>query len=495
MIGFNIKRIQSLVGLVQKDLVAIDISGNYLKAAHVKVSPHKKELICIIGKNIKDFGDEDISRAIGSCIAEMKLSNCVIALSVSAQQVITKNIEIPSVDIQEIKEIMDLQAGRHTPYSREEIIIDFVNIGVYKHNYSKILLFIVANNIINRQLVILGRNKLKADKVFFACEASSWFLSKILKTDTTESPVILLHIDETCTDFLVVFKEKVIFIRSIPIGAERFVDLEGIYRKKFTEEVRHSLEAYQSEDIEKTPTSMIVTGVVEEVGSMEMVLNDILHIPIKVVPYLEKVKAAGEASAIESTAKSRSFFNVIVPLLAYDDMKVNFVPENVKLSMNVRDRGMELIRVGILILTVFVFLFSIFASRIYFKSLYLKKLEREYRPLNEKARSLENDFTRVSLIRNYLIKRGYSLDVLAEFYEIIASDVEISEIRFDEETKLIIRGTAEAMSTVFSFVESLEKSAYFKDVKTKYTTKRKDGQKDVTDFEINAYLDKAAVRR
>ena len=46
------------------------------------------------------------------------------------------------------------------------------------------------------------------------------------------------------------------------------------------------------------------------------------------------------------------------------------------------------------------------------------------------------------------------------------------------------------MSIVFAFVDSLEKSSYFKDVKTRYTTKRKDGTRDVTDFEINCLLEK-----
>jgi hypothetical protein len=46
------------------------------------------------------------------------------------------------------------------------------------------------------------------------------------------------------------------------------------------------------------------------------------------------------------------------------------------------------------------------------------------------------------------------------------------------------------MSVVFSFVDSMEKSKIFKDVKTKYTSKRKDGTKDVADFEITCAFEK-----
>jgi Tfp pilus assembly protein PilN len=92
------------------------------------------------------------------------------------------------------------------------------------------------------------------------------------------------------------------------------------------------------------------------------------------------------------------------------------------------------------------------------------------------------------MIKNYLLKRGFALEVLTELYNIAPLDLELSDISFDEQGKFSIRGTSESMSIVFSFVENLAKSKYFKNVKTKYTTKRKVGIKDFTDFEIICQL-------
>ena len=85
-----------------------------------------------------------------------------------AHLTIAKNIEIPSLDPDEIKEIIDLQAGRHTPYSRGEIIIDYINIGTYRENYTKILLVIVTLSVVRRQIEILAKAGLITEKVFFA---------------------------------------------------------------------------------------------------------------------------------------------------------------------------------------------------------------------------------------------------------------------------------------------------------------------------------------
>lgn len=42
------------------------------------------------------------------------------------------------------------------------------------------------------------------------------------------------------------------------------------------------------------------------------------------------------------------------------------------------------------------------------------------------------------------------------------------------------------MAVIFSFVEDLNKSGYFREVKTRYTSKRKEGEREVADFEIVA---------
>ena len=193
-----------------------------------------------------------------------------------------------------------------------------------------------------------------------------------------------------------------------------------------------------------------------------------------------------------SAAKQLSFLNVIAPLLAGEEIKVDLIPEEVKLRRSLEERGRDLIKTGIFCLTIFVLVFSVLISKIYFKSTYLENLNNKYQSLNQEAQKLEKDFAKVGLIRNYLSKRGYSLEVLTELHSIIPLDLRLSSIRFDEEQRLSLRGTAESMSIVFSFVGDMEKSEYFKEVKTMHTTKRKEGAKDVTDFEIICLITREA---
>jgi hypothetical protein len=262
------------------------------------------------------------------------------------------------------------------------------------------------------------------------------------------------------------------------------------YQLRFVEEIKKSIEAYQSEDIEKSPHVLILTGVVEELKELSEFLNGNLHIPSKILSYFKNLAVSPKVAKGSGDVGQNSFLGVIAPLFFLDELKADLVPEEVKLSKTVEERGRELIKTGILILTSFVLIFLVLLSKIYFKTTYLERIDAKYQKLNEEAQFLEGDFSKISLIKNYISKRGSSLEVISTLYDVAPINLKIIDIKFDTQGTFSIKGTAESMATVFSFVDKMEKAVYFRDVKTRYTTKRKDGLKDVTDFEIIAELEK-----
>ncbi len=470
------------------DLIGIELNNNRLKLVQVKTYAHRKEIVNLLARDIGGLSDTDIAKVIRDAVVGLKIKLPTVIHIVPSQAVITKNIEIPSIDDKEIKEIIGLQAGRHTPYSREEIIIDYIDIGTHKHSYTKILLVIVARNLIQKQFEILERAGFKVEHMLLSAEGLARLACEILKLESDDSPRNIVHIDENSTDFTIVFKHKVIFIRSISIGAQLLVAEKEKYQVRFMEELKRSLEAYQSEDIDKIPNAVILTGAVEELKDLEEALNNNFHVPTRIAPYFRNLAVSPELLKSASLFRRLSFLDVIAPLLCWQELKVDLVPEEIKLRIALQEQGKELIKTGILILAIFVLTFSVLISKIYFKGAYLRKLNLKYESLNKETQILETEFAKAGLIKTYLADRGYSLEVLTELYTIASDDLEIGDIRFDSQGKFSIRGTAESMSGVFSFVENLEKSKYFKDVKAKYTTKRKVGLRDLTDFEVVSAL-------
>ena len=157
-------------GLGAREFISISFNADTLKIAYVADALARKEVVRLVRKNISGVSEQDMPKILRTCVNEIKSKNPFIVNVIPASNIITKNIEIPSIDHKEIKEIVNLQASRHTPYSREEIIIDYVDIGSYKSSYTKVLLIIVARPIIKRNFDILSKAKIEIERVLLAPE-------------------------------------------------------------------------------------------------------------------------------------------------------------------------------------------------------------------------------------------------------------------------------------------------------------------------------------
>lgn len=475
---------------MKKEVVCINLSGDRFKFARVKCLPNKREITDLVIKDIQGLADSDISNVIRSSFNEVGAKNPNVICVLSSHLLMTKNIEIPSCDSKEIQEIVTLQSNRYTPYSREEIIIDYINIGVYRQSYTKVLLVIVPQKVIKRHFEILDGAGLEIERISISPEAIGRIYPHISRVKTGDGPISVIHVKDDSTDFTVVLKNKIIFMRNFPIGVQYLLAEREKYKERFTEEVKRSLESYKNEDIERTPSQIVLTGATEEIEDIKSALDNTLYIPTAVIPYFNRFPIKRNVLDFVSTVKQVSFLDVISPLFISDELTVNLVPEEIKLKKRLEARGKEIIKMGILIMAVFVLVCGILMGNIHLKSAYLKELTLKYHSTNQEAQGLEKDFSTMQIIRNYLSSRGYPLEILSELYNVILPDIYFNNIRFDEK-EFSIRGTSESMSTVFTLVSAMEKSKYFQNVKIKYTTKRKEEDKDLTDFQITCALEGA----
>lgn len=490
MFSLHIKKIPFFPAPARPELVGIEIGSEHLKLIQLKDTLNKKELVNLISRPIAGLPDIEVSKIIKASLEELNLKNPRVVSVIPAHQVITKNIEIPSIDPKEIREIVNLQASRHTPYSREEIIVDYIELGIYKNSYTKILLVIITNAVIKKQFELMAQAGFRPQRVIFAAEALAKFSQKYLRLETDSFPAAIIHIDESHTCFEIAFKSKPFFIRSIPIGVKHLMQEKEKYEVKFIEEIKNSLEAYQSENIEKSPPLIVLTGALEELGAQEELLHNVLCIPVKSIPYFKNLLLSAAVLSSPSLVKHVSFLDVLASGFLWQELKVDLIPQEAKLRKSLEERAGDLIKTGVLTLAVFALVFFILAGRIYFKSSYLSRLNTKYKAIHQEAEKLEKDFSRNKSIRKYILHQGYSLEILTALYDVIPPGLEFDDIKFDSKGKFSLRGSAESMSSVFSLVDNMGELRYFKNVKLGQTAKRKSGLRDVTDFEVTAALNK-----
>lgn len=482
-------RFSFLPAVKPKDILAVCLTQDQARFAHMRVTPYKREIVGLAQANIAGLKDTEAVEVLRVAWEGLRVNPSQTFVIISARETITKNIEIPSNKPAEIREIINLQAGRHTPYSREEIVVDYVNIGAFKNNYSKILLVIAARALVKQRVDLLERAGIKLTKVLFSAEAVAQTASRLCKVDlNAAAPTVIADVDEHQTDCVFVHRGKVLFVRTIPLGAAQVYGEKDKYFQKFCDELKKSLEAYQNEDIEKRPISLVVTGAAQEQPDFDTGLEELLAVNVKTVAYARALPLSPDAQKYLAGQQHSSFLTVMAALYGAGDCFIDFTPDEIKMRRQVEQRGKDLIKTGICVLVLFVLVSCLVGSRFYFKNAFLKRLAERRDQLALQVKELDGDVKRVSFIKNYLRRRGHALNVLTEIYTVAPPELQLSDIRFEGD-KLSVRGTADSMSTVFSFAENMERSKLFKEVKTKNTMKRKESEKDVTDFEIASLIE------
>ena len=148
--------------------ICIALNDENLKVVQLKGPKGNARVTQVVARSVSGVSEEELPKVIQSALGGFNVKGSQIIAIVPSGTVTTKNIEIPSVDDEEIKSIVNLQAGRHTPFSREEIQIGFINLGVHKTNFTKVLLTISNRNSVKKQLGVFEKAGLLVEKVFFS---------------------------------------------------------------------------------------------------------------------------------------------------------------------------------------------------------------------------------------------------------------------------------------------------------------------------------------
>ncbi len=472
-----------------KDIIGIDLSEDKLLISQLKYSRGKKEFVKLVHYSTEGMKEEDISRLLIKTINELKVKRPFIVSVIPLHLTITKNLEIPSLDAHEIKEIVDLQSGRQTAYSREEIIVDYINIGIYKQSYTKILLVIVARDAAKRQFNIIENAGFKVQNMVFAPEGITQICFESQNKELQNVPVGIVHVDSNFTDFIISLRGIPIFTRSIPIGAKHFTEDKAKAGTKFVEEIKSSIETYQSEDIDSAPQLITVTGAIEHVRELKAMLTATVLVTIQNIVYFDCLPLHQNCRPIEALVQNVSFLNITSVFLTTRSLKVSLIPEEIKLKRVFEERTRQLVRMTVNFMIIMLLVGSFFISKAYFEGEYFKRLKEYNETIKAEARILERSMERIRIIKHYLKNRGYALQVIAALYDIVPKNIMLTSIKMDPQRNLNLKGTGRAMSDVFSFVSALETSDYFSNVQTNYTTSRKQGGKDWADFGISCVLE------
>lgn len=472
-----------------EEWVAVDFASDSIKILRAKSSAGSWTIEEALSKKIDRRIEGGIQKFLAGYFAGLSQPPQQIICPVSSKNVLSKNVEIPSTEREEITKIIDFQAGRFTPYSRDEIVLDFICMETAKQHYTSVLLFIVSRKLVDRYWRLFEEIGVPI-KIVIASEALGMTYAEMVEQDT--GAVAGIHLGEDAADFTVMDHRQMVFVRNLPVGAEHFAGHWETAGVEFANELNKSWVAYQDEGEGRPIKHLVVTGIVKDPDGFKKVLQSSCpflqeaQTALKFLDYRSHFKTT-EAAFNEMNAQAEtSFFELAASITQSSKLKVDLLPREIKLKRRFQDVSHDITALGISLMSIFLVISLYLGTKYYIKKLRLENLEQKHQVAFEKARDLERISTKNQVVRRILQGRGKGLYVYEIMNRLIGPDIYLSRFTYEDGGKLALTGTAESMSRVFAFVTKMEESNYFTTVATKETKSRTEAGKDVADFQIES---------
>jgi len=472
----------------KKIITAIEVDDHLLKIVQAEAGPvGKKEIVKVSAREIGSSSPEAIGEVVSDLSKELKIDSRFLIISVPRHFATTRNIELPSANPAEIQDMVGLQIGKQTPYTKGEVISAHQILDYSSEGYSRIMIVIVHQDIVRKCLKILGKAGLSTEKIGLSSEGLLSWSHFAYQKEGFDKPYALVDVDYNNSDFEVILKDKSIFSRSISLGFLHVAEKEEEWPARFIKEVNQSIYAYQSEMPGKEIDRIIIGGAEGLTGDLDKeLLRERFGLPLEIIEQFKNIPATEKVlDSYKSGLRNTSFSGLIGLVLAPEEQKINLIPQELIIERALKERGKDIYLSGIVLVFILLIISAIFWGRMYNKESYLKRdLQQRLNEIQGKVDGLSARIREIELIKERMRKGNLSLNLIHDIHSVILPEIHMFSINFNGKDRLIIRGSSRTMSAVFKFVNGLEGSEYFQNVKTKYATSRKVKDQEVTDFEI-----------
>lgn len=462
--------------------LTVEITSEWLKLVFVRLSKTKPRLLDYQVKKISSLSDGEITQVLIETLKESKYKVRTAILCLSRHLLTVRNFNLPSQDPQELAQMVNLNIVRIVPYRKEEIISNFRIVGKDYAGFTKVILAIAHNEVLNRQFKILERAGLDVEKIFVSSWGVwEWVLARNKKEIEPQEIYLALDIDSSFCDFIIFSRSQLLFSRSIPLESANL--RERAVLKKFIGELKQSLVIFQSEEINKRPAKIFIGGVSFE-DDFFKIFEEELGIPVKYEPLdLEKLfpSRVKEQSPCSLTA--------VLQLVSLEDEKpLELILPQIEIRAAIKQRAKELFILGGLVVYIMLIFGSILIERRFNLDNYLRILKEKEAPLRTEIEDLEEKLKKVRFVRGFLKSRLRVAVLLERLEQTIPFQIALETLSLDRKNRVSIKGRAQKTPEVFRFRSALEDIKEFVEVNTKYIQQRSENGKQVVRFEINFLL-------
>lgn len=471
----------------KKEIAVVEIGNDWLKI--LVNTPQGRSGVVSRGyfRRLNEI-NEPMPQALAKVLKGLRLENATVITYLPRHLVTVRALEFPSVDREEIENMVSLQVGKQTPYSKEEIVSSHKIVDSQREGYTRVILVIARRNIVSERIEALQKAGAAVEKVIFSSEAVyNWFglSSPQEEREGKLTGNIILDIDFNFTDFIVIRRQRLVFTRHISTGVNQLLGSEPEWPQKFAEEVVHSIERYRNEAKDASLARIFLCGAVGGLDGVSSLIEEKAGIPCGLIAPFRNIRKAPLLRGVnEQDLKLVSVCALIGAALRPQELEIELTPAEFKIKKTMEAARKDLTRTGVLLVALAMTVSLLFLINIYNKTAHLDMLKDKISLVEKEAGEVDKARKVVELVEESLDASGSSLNMLNEIHNLVPNDIHFSKIYIEDKKQATLRGYAAAMSDVFEFVTTLENSHYFENVKSTYATMKKSKDGEYAEFEI-----------
>ena len=240
-------------------IVTIEIDNDWVKILQFEPSRRGKSLskACFEAAPSDDAGT---ARCIADALKNGKFEKVPIIGCLPRQAVTVRMLELPSTDLEEIADMVDLQVGKLTPYSKEEIIFDYMVFGAGRNGYTKVLVAIVQRTTLRQRFHVFEEAGVAVGRMTVSSEGLLNWYARSSVSRVSGGVVILLDVDSSHTDCTIIADAALVSTRCISIGGHHLRGGDATSREKLAGEIKRAIVSCGEDLPEVRSGKVVVTG-------------------------------------------------------------------------------------------------------------------------------------------------------------------------------------------------------------------------------------------
>lgn len=465
--------------------VLLEVNTDWIKLIEVVAG---KQGLKIIRAFFEPVDNETVvSQSLRNAFSEKRFSHIPLLCCMPRQLVNVRLLELPSVDPEEIADMVALQVSRQTPYSLNEILSGFKLVGqIRQGTYTRVLLAFVQRSAVRERYYATEDAGLDVERMGVSSEGVINWLLYYTRSEPPEKIIVSLDVTSYFTHMLVIRRQKVIFTKSLLLGASQVTQGHTGFADRIKDALRSCEDVLQGQAVDR----IIISGAgVARSEEMLKTMEDVLAVPCQGVDVLDDVSLspAVEEALTDEIRANISLTGLLGMALAPDALSLHFVPDVYAMRKGLQRMSRVWTGVigGLAALLVAGSFYLTLSSWTRLRQVEALEMEAAlYRP---KVKEIER---MIEVIRATHARRGAQAmpeDLLPVLHAAVPEGVFIESLGLEIQAgRFSVTGTSPSRRDIRDFISHLEEAPYFEGVEEAGGTAMDESER--FSFQINGQI-------